>query len=449
MIKTKTQLIVRLCPDSDVSVGQLSLEWLWVTQDGSAADDPESTLQVGNLEQLSQWWQTLSDDEQDLPVVLVVSGFMANSHLIHLQENQRRHWQQALPYLLEERLASDIESQHLVSAQIGDDTVYAACIGHSAMTSILQKFAAVDLDPVKVLSETQFLKGKDGELTVWLEGEHAFVASHNSFGQWLDRDALDIVVPGLLEDEAEENGLQEDDAVEHRQPVMAGMTVYTDELNGSAVQRLETLAGQDVPVSCEVRAEASLLPFLLSEMARSLQKRQLLDFRTGAFKCTRKSSRRWRQWRPVAVAAGLWLTIELLFNAGSGFYFQYQAQALRNENFSTYKELRPDDRRVVDVRHNLTRFLRDSSQQQSSADFLNMLKVISNVSDDEIGKGIIPKAMDFNEVNGRLSLDVHADSFELLNRYVDALKSAGLNARMDTGNQDVKGVSARLTVRRA
>ena len=449
MIKTKTQLIVRLCPDSDLSAGQFALEWLWATRDGSPADGPDDTLRNGDLEQLSQWRQELSVDEQDLPIILIVSGFIASSHQVHLQDNQRKHWQQALPYLLEEQLASDIDSQHLVFAQAADDTVYAACIRHSTMDSLLKAFTAADLDPVKVVSETQFLKGKEGELAVWLEGNYAFVASHSGFAQWLDRDALDIVVPGLLEDEVDDSGLQDEDETEQAHPVMSGVTVYTDEANNAVAQSLEVLAGQDVPVSCEVRSDASLLFSLLPEMAHSLQKRQLMDFRSGAFKCARRASRRWRQWRPVAIVAGLWVAVELLFNVGSALYFQHQAEILRDENFATYKELRPDDRRVVDVRHNLTRFLRDSSQQQSSADFLNMLKVLSNISDGGIGKSITPKTMDFNDANGRLSLDVQADSFDHINRYVDALKAAGLNARMETGNQDAKGVSARLTVRRA
>ena len=444
MIKTKTQLIVRLRPDSDLSAGRLELEWLWGTREGSEGD-----LYTGSLSELSQWWQELPLEEQDLPIVLLVSGFLSSSHLIHLNENQRKHWQQALPYLLEEQLASDVDSQHLVPVLAADDTVYTSCISNDVMADILQMFKGVELDPVKVVAETQLLQGKGGELTIWLEGNHAFVAAQDGFAQWLDSDALEVVVPGLLEEEVTDNLIQEDEEEEPSHPVITGVTVYGDDSCAETVARLETLAGQDVPVQCESRSEHSLLPSLASQLTVFTQKRRLMDFRTGAFKCTRRASRRWRQWRPVAIAAGLWLTVEVLFNAGSAFYFQYQAEALRDENFATYKELRPDDRRVVDVRHNLTRFLRDSTQQQSSPDFLNMLKAISSISESEIGKNIVPKNMDFNDANGRLSLDVQADSFDILNRYVQELKAAGLNARMENGNQDAKGVSARVIVRKA
>ncbi|WP_281647528.1 type II secretion system protein GspL [Parendozoicomonas sp. Alg238-R29] len=441
----KTQLIVRLRPGSDLNENQFELEWVWGMRDGTC----EGSLHNGSLEQLAAWRQGLPLDEQDLPVILIVSGSFSSSHVVFLNENQRKHWQQALPYLLEEQLASDLESQHLVFSQIGDDHVHASCIGRDQMSTIVKAFVAADVDPLKVIAETQLLKGKNGLLSVWLEGEHAFVASQNGFAQWLDQDALPIMIPGLLEEEAVDGLVQSDDEDSDHTHIVTGITIYTISPDLPVVGSLVQLAGSDVPVDIQQREHESLLILMMPEFSHLNQKRKLLDFRTGSFKCNRRASRRWRQWRPVAIVAGVWLSVELLFNIGSGFYFQQQAEELRDENFSTYKELRPDDRRVVDVRHNLTKFLRDSSRQKSSADFLNLLQVLSSVSGDDVGKSITPKNMDFNDANGRLSLDVQAESFDLLNRYVDALKAAGLNARMETGNQDAKGVSARLIVRRA
>ena len=442
----RIQLIVRLRPESDLVSGSYALEWCWLNKDRLIDGD----IYQGSLSELVTWRESLELDEQDLPVHLLVSGHMSSCHRMSLNENQRKHWQQALPYLLEEQLASDLESLHLVSfAETGQEFVNAGCIARKQMETLLDQFISAGIDPQKVMPENQFLTRATDIVSVWLERDAAYIAAPGHFGQLLDRDALSVVLPGLLADDEPADTLQDDDAEAGATFIITGVKVYHGAGDAEAVAMISNIAGGDVPVEDVERSQPSLLPDMLSELAGRGGKSSFLDFRTGDYKCTRRASRRWRQWRPLAIAAGLWLGLELLFNVGTGFYFQNRAEALRDENFATYRELRPDDRRVADVRYSLTRFLRDANNQGSEAVFLGMLKTLSQVSSGETGKNITPRNMDFNDANGRLSMDVQAGSFDALNRYLDKLKEAGLNAKMETGNQDAQGVSARLTVRSA
>ncbi len=455
----KTELLIRLNPAFDLASGHFNLEWIWVNRDMTLAD--EGGLHQGSLGDLASWRESLSVDDFDLPVTLLVPGALAGCHRLHVNEKQRKHWQQALPYLLEEQLASDIESLHIVSSlDDGSDasTASACCITHKDMEKLLRRFTDAGADPVKVLPEAQFFESPESRLTIWLEGDFALLASPGAYGQMLDVEAASVMLPSLLDDglgaEAEDSLLNpEGDAEgeESSEPevIVSGLLIEGSADNHAQIESLASLAVEGVPVESRERESASLLVSILPQIAERAKRRQLLDLRSGSYKCTRRASRRWKQWRPLAIVAGLWLGLEVIFNLGSGYYYQYRADQLFDENLAIYKELRPDDRRVVDVRHSLTKFLREANSQQNTGVFLDLLQAMSRVSAGEAGKDVTPKVMDFNESNGRVSLDVQAGSFDKLNRFLDELKDAGLNASMENGNQDAQGVTARLIVRKA
>ncbi|CAM3635033.1 type II secretion system protein GspL [Parendozoicomonas haliclonae] len=445
----KIQLVVRQLAGFWLDEGAGTLEWCWVDRDGQ----PDGHCLTGSLTELGDWYGQLSDDDQELPVSLVVSGDLSGCFRKTLQDNQRKHWQQALPYLLEEQLASDIDALHLVSSpEEGLVAASAGWIRASTLSALIRVYREAGVELQRVLPESQFLQADEQQVSVWIEGASAYVAIPGNYGQWLDSTALELVVPSLLADDDEQDELaveieSDEENPEQETVVAAGVQISYGPADQAAAQHLAELAG--VPVDSQERAGETLLPVILPALATRMRNRKLLDLRTGAFKCTRRSSKRWRLWRPVAITAGVWLGLELLFNVGSGFYFQSRTEALKEENLDTYLELRPDDRRVVDVRHNLTRFLKEANSQNSNPAFLDILKTVSVVSASDAGEPVTPRSIDFNESNGRLSLDVRAESFESLNRYLDALKSAGLRAQMETGNQDGEGVAARLTVRSA
>ncbi len=452
----RTQLIVRLRPGFSLfrreQENENELEWGWLDKDGLL----ENGVYTGSLSRLSQWRELLTEEEQEVPVILLVSGDHASSYRKSLQKNQRRHWQQALPYLLEEQLATDIEDLHLVAVP-GDSVAFAnaSWIPCASMEMLISCFRDVGVELQRMLPESQCFFARSDMVSIWLEGEAAYVASPDSYGQLMDRSALEVIVPGLLEeDEPEELSIEIDDTEERDGPEnneehvhAAGVRIFCPAGAAAMVEHLTALAGVKVE-QCE-RQSDSLLPVILPVIHELNRSRELIDFRTGAYKCTRKASKQWQQWRPAVIVAGIWLGLELLVNIGSGFYFEHQEKVLKEQNLATYKELRPDDRRVVDVRHSLTRFLESARTQDNQAVFLHVLKTLSSVSTSSAGKDVTPGNMDFNDSNGRLVLDVRAESFETLNRYVSALKSAGLKVEMENGNQDSKGVSARLIVRGA
>ena len=154
----KTQFIVRIRPGSHLSANGLQLEWVFLNRDGQIEGD----LLSGDLGQLSGWWQQQPAETSEVPVVVIVPGNIAVSHELTLDDTQRKHWQQVTPFLLEEQLASDLETQYLTSALASDGhSVNVANIAHDSMKTLLEILLNASVDPQKVFVETQLFPGAE------------------------------------------------------------------------------------------------------------------------------------------------------------------------------------------------------------------------------------------------------------------------------------------------
>lgn len=436
----KRRVVVRLCPGADLEAQDLPLQWCW-QEEGAG---PTGALVQGGTEELFDWWRQLKDEEQDEPVCLLVPGDLASCHRIDLNEHQRQHWQQAVPWLLEDSQATELEAAHIVSRLAADQShARVGSISHSAIKSLVARFAETGMEVRWILPEAQFLVGQAGAVRLWIDGDAVYVAEPGGYGQLLDQEALGLVLSGLFTEPSIADGSLAEEAATDSASVQ---TLVVEGGGAADIARIGALIGMDL-TTAEHNDAPHPLGFFLPGLATRARDSGLLDFRTGSYKCKRRSSRLWQQWRWAALAAGAWLGLEVLFNIGSGFYFLQRAEQIRQDNFATYQELRPEDTRVVDIRHNLTRFLRAADAGSSQAVFLDWINKLSFVSGQPVGKDVELMKIEFNESGRRLSLDVQAGSFDQLNLYLDALKVKGLQASMETGSQDSRGVLARLILK--
>ena len=447
-----TQLFIRLRPGFNLSRPDEEgnqVEWCWLDGTGTI----NGRVMAGTFSQLAEWFEGESPQHRELPVTLIVSGLLSSCARKGLLEGQRRHWQQALPYLFEEQLATDIDDLHIVAvADTSGESISAGWIANQHMTQLLDHFGGIGVELQHVLPESQFYEGTSGLISVWLEGQSSYIAAPENYGQLVDTSSLELLVPSLLsEDEPDKNELTValDDDGEEETPDLAttaaGIFIFYVPQSADLAEKLAAIGG----VSAEQRAldDGSLLCEILPILSERQKSRQLIDFRTGVFKSTSKSGKLWRQWRPVAIIALVWLVTEVTINVVSGFYYQHEAEKLMAENLATYRELRPNDKRTVDVQHGLTLFLKNATPANTSPVFLQALQKISAAS--KSSSNTVVWGIDFNEASHRLVLDMRAESFEALNRYAETLKAKGLTVSVENGNQDSWGVTARVIVRTA
>ena len=171
----KNILLVRVPPLIDVIEPDTVVHWGLF----SGLGQRQGEVHVSTIAQLREDWLASQggnkeDDEQLLPdqVILFVSGGLALYKQVELDANQRKHMATALPYLIEEDLAQDIESIHLVSApHKKSDQVSLSVIPHEDMQALLALFDQIDMPLDRVLVETQFLEA-DPDFTILARAEN-------------------------------------------------------------------------------------------------------------------------------------------------------------------------------------------------------------------------------------------------------------------------------------
>ncbi|WP_211828801.1 type II secretion system protein GspL [Kistimonas asteriae] len=446
------ELVIRIMPSVHGEGATSPVQWM---VRGQASDD-EATIRQGSLPDLQVWAEQV---QQEVPeqwpeqITVLLPGTLTGLQRLPVTSAQKKHLQQALPYLVEENLIGNVEEQHIVGLpEAGHDSVLVGHLPVADMQELMDTFAESGIAPVSVVSENGLWHTDEKTIMLLFEQGMVTIASHEKPAQTVDRDALSLLLGQYLHHDVVKQGaaVQVDDDKDTSEPenVITTIKVLSEHNESDTDIALITgLAGDGVTIEHQGVNGGSVLSALASLLSEQRRARALVEFRSGAFKCPRKAGKRWRQWRPVAWVAGVWLALEFVFYVGQGVWFQSQAAHYYAQNYALYKEINPGDRSVVDVRNRFNSLLKRAGTAQADNGFLLVLNTLSRVSAQASAKGVEPKSLDFNESGDGVTLNVAAASFEAVNRYLEALREAGLKATMETANQEGDTVVARLSMK--
>ncbi|WP_439888965.1 type II secretion system protein GspL [Pseudomonas sp. MBLB4123] len=153
---------------------------------------------------------------------------------------------------------------------------------------------------------------------------------------------------------------------------------------------------------------------------------------------------RWQRWWPLLGLVGLWLVLQWGFNLAQGWHLQSQADAYAGANEALYRELFPDDRKLVDLRAQLDQHLAEGGVSGQG----RMLGLLAQVHQAMTAEGarVEVEQLDFSDGRGDLALQVLAPGFSDLERLRERLLEAGLVVQLGSASREGQGVSARLVI---
>ncbi|WP_369959570.1 type II secretion system protein GspL [Pseudomonas benzenivorans] len=153
---------------------------------------------------------------------------------------------------------------------------------------------------------------------------------------------------------------------------------------------------------------------------------------------------RWRRWWPLVGLVGLWLVLQWGFNLAQGWHLQSQADAYAEASEALYRELFPDDRKLVDLRAQLDQHLAEGGVSGQGR-MLGLLAQVHRAMTAE-GARVEVEQLDFSDGRGDLALQVLAPGFSDLERLRERLLEAGLVVQLGSASREGQGVSARLVI---
>lgn len=366
--------------------------------------------------------------------LLLLPGNWVWSGLETIPKAARRQ-SRAVGYMVEERLAEDVEDLHFVCQPRSGDLCSVYAIASDKMDALHSQVQRLGWPLVAAVPEYQLLDLLDGlfpgDGALWLDGEQAHIWQKAGYGLSVRRQYLQPLLAPLAEPQPDGEGAEQDSEAPTQRLLLLG----AGEGDSMTVAELESLFGDRLQ-RIEEAAEEALL-------ARCKPAR-LADLMTGEYQLADGGEERDWWLRPAKLAAACFVAQLLLF-AGAGGYFQWRANSAEQQARALFGELFPQDRPGADIRRQVEGYLKRASSSDGS--FGSQMQLLSRVWGQHKGGELKLQSLRFDGNRGEMVLQLQAPNLADLDSFVGRLSEGEFRADLLGANELEKGVSGRIRLR--
>lgn len=359
------------------------------------------------------------------PVRVLLGARVCPVHRVRVPARQRRQMLRAIPYVVEDVLATDLEREHLalpVRLRPGQVTPVAV-VDRALLRSWLTRLADAQLAPVSVVPAATLVPVEDRTLTlVGVPGGWLF-ASPEHAGMLADT-WWPVAMPGLREELRTVRIVTPADAppldpVRIAELESAELEVHREAFAARAEDWLvQRLADSEVPA----------IELLQGEFARHDDSPDVA---------------RALGWLGASAAAALVTFVAV--QAGEAWLLTSAADRLREDSRALYRELFPGDKRIVDPVAQMRAHLAAGGGSDSArADFLALFAPAAEVI---AGADVELANLTFNGSRGDASVEVLTREFATLERLKAGIEATGMTVEITSAEQEQGAIRARLRIR--
>jgi len=334
---------------------------------------------------------------------------------------QARQILQAVPFAVEEQLASEIEDCHFalgnrydggeVSVAVVDRRLFEQALAALQVANIWPEMMLVDVLQVPL----------DGSASLLVDHDRLLIRTGDGAGLSFPLDQMALAI-GLLS-AAQRADLVIRVAAEQRE----GINLAISQVN------------VEYDMTCRVvELDSDSLVYL----CRGLD-RQGLDLLQGEFQVKQQSTGTSGIWRSVAILGLVAFVLHLSVLFGQGLYLARQAQEFELAAQQLYAEVFPNDRNVNDVRRRWRAKLGQAGNN-GSGDFVSLF---SEAAKSLSGSDLVLSNINYNDSRGDLILQVQAPRSEKMVAFVQQLTAQGLKAEIGTISQEADLVKGSVKIK--
>ncbi len=354
--------------------------------------------------------------QRRVKVCFAAPGADARLLTLTVAPEEKKHLSQSLPYMLEERVAADVDNLHFAHCLLADDT-YAVAIASASKMEEWQSLLA-DFPGIRLwLPEPMLLPWQAGEWCLVLDEDKAIVRVGQCEGFTVERDLVATLLHSVL--------LAAD--------APGAVIVY-----GMDQQADTELLPEELRDRVQWRRGNLCAALLLSELPAVK-----LNLLQGSFAPRLPLALWWRQWRAVAAVFAAAFLLHL-----GGIYAEYrnlsaQNLALRGAIEQSYRQAMPQGA-VVDAEKQLRRQLDVLGGTGQASGFIGLIDRVGGAIAGMPGTSIA--SINYNDKGNEMRLNIVAADFEGVEQLRSRMSEAGLEAIMESSSTQGDRVSARLRV---
>lgn len=371
--------------------------------------------------------------------VVLLAGENVLLSSVVLPGQKQRQLRQALPFLVEEFVADDPEDIHVVLGPLQDDGSHAvAVVRKDLLRYWLEALAKEDLYPDLVVPEPLFVPITEktvGSLVV--DDGRCFLRTGRYAAMTLERDTLRESLKICLPDASEQ----------HRERNRLALWTRADNNDDSSLimELGQAIAPTQIRQTPFDKNHLHLFALGYAEYRESAEQ---LNFLQDEFESDRRRSATRSFLTRVAGLVLIVFFTQVVFDLGRTAWLRTQAASWEQETEALYRELFPNDRRLINVRAQMQNHLVRLRETGSANDFLALLGTAGKYSRSFRPNEFVIQRVNFSEQNQSLVLDLHTGSLQTLDRYKQALAQDGLQVDIASAVSEDDVVKARLRIGR-
>jgi len=421
-------LCIRIVVDGTDQPGESSIvDWAMLSSSGEL----QSEIEQSPLFEIAS-----ALPEGNFKCLFIVPGESILLTHVNMPARQSRQIQQALPYMVEEQVADSVESLHLVAGpRLDNGEIAVAAVRHEVMESWMQQLEQAGVKPDVVVSDSLLLPSLKKGMHILVDDTRAVVSDQKNQGMVVDFENLDAVID-LLMSQHEEGDITK-----------VEITADSDNLaeHSVALSSLETELLQNHELDVEINElDRNTFEYLAE---KAIHTKKYINLLEGRYQVKKSGDNSLRRWRPVAIAAGIALALQMGFDIAKGAYFNQQADELDNRIVAFYKELFPDAKKIVNVRSQMQSRLNNAADTQVDIGFIGLLgnaamelKSMGKLADMQI------QQLRYDTQRQNLMMDIQVKSIEQLEAYKQRLIAKGLGVDILSANEENSGVRGKLRI---
>lgn len=334
----------------------------------------------------------------------------------------------ALPFVIEEYLATDLDAMHIATGPIRRQApIDVVAIDKTLLRGWVDAVIGLGFVPGRAYGDGALLPERNDGFTVLFDDGRALVRTPT---QWLSIDTA--ALPAALAAAIAE--------------VEPSRELTVDLVNGDlpAIVRADLEQGRESKIAWRTdETDVPTLVHLARTFSSSTAASSSINLLSGEFAPPRRRSESWTRWRSVAVLAGIWVVVGLVAITAKGFWAESRADSLGAEAEALYRDYFPRDRRIQDVYRQMSAHIGGGGGQ--GGDAIALVGELAHVAAS--GSGNQLRSLSFNGERVELNAEVAVPGFDALDKIKSTLGERGFDVEISSAEQQDQGVLARLRIR--
>ncbi|MGE0622612.1 MAG: type II secretion system protein GspL [Pseudomonadales bacterium] len=390
----------------DEDGADLSCDWLILESDGrvraSGVTDYRGLSEL--IDPSADWLQNPAN------LVIIVPAEHVLSLTAEVPGRSVGQIRRALPFVVEEYLAADVERMHLAHGPIRRGApVRVNLIDRTYLDDWMACLGELALKPGYMVSDAELLPLTRGGAVVLLEAETALIRTESQAAS-VDTDNLSFALGALDVDVIEVVNGELDDLVA-----------------GQLDRDIEIVAGDET--------EPPLV--YLARRWRSLP--DAVNLLQGAYTPARPPSENVYRWRSVASLAGIWVVLALIGMTVQAVWASMQADTLEAQSEALYRDIFPGETRI----NNVQRQMRQKLGQAGGGEGAGFTVYLGHLAQG-IDRSVTIWSLTYADNRDELAADLQLASYDALEQLKQKLSRLGVAVEITSAEQQDNGVRARV-----